>query len=586
LAIVLTAQTALQDLRTRIDEITYQYPNFSQDTAFVHWFLKTNIVDNEESVLEALKGISHDKGVDALYVDHDANSVYVIQAKYRQTPGLHSESRSDIIALASLGESILSKDTKRFERLVDKSDPKVKESLKNARKCCQEKDYKLVLQFITTGKISNTHKKEAEALINNAWQNATFEFFGYDELIRQMRDYMEGVAPPVPSIQVVVGGEQLFRRFDDKTDISAWVFTMEGRELGKLFTQIGIRIFARNIRGFLGNTEINRGMEHTLKYEPDFFWYFNNGVTIICDDARLIKETRNDILRLANPQIINGQQTTRMLAKHPENVASVIVRVIVVPRYSEDAYGQYKHLVNQIVSATNWQNAISQSDLKSNDMEQVRLERELRKYGYQYLRKRQTKSESRLHVKNQSLMFIRKDELAKYVAACIMEPYELRLGKDRLFEDDAYNKIFDGKNVKDYLLFFWLHKLIFLITRTNRRYGPAKWLALNFLWSEVRGHLSLDETRDKFIHLAERQRNHTTDLKRFNVAAKMVLDAAMTFYRLNRKKDDTIVPENDFFRYKNLSTDFKKFWNSSQNRRKNDFRKYIESFFETIYKLH
>jgi hypothetical protein len=54
----------------------------------------------------------------------------------------------------------------------------------------------------------------------------------------------------------------------------------------------------------------------------------------------------------------------------------------------------------------------------------------------------------------------------------------------------------------------------------------------------------------------------------------------MTFYRLNRKKDDTI-PENDFFSYKILSTDFRRFWNSSQNRR-NDFKRYVESFFETL----
>ena len=40
-----------------------------------------------------------------------------------------------------------------------------------------------------------------------------------------------------------------------------------------------------NVRGFLGSTEINRGMEATLTREPEYFWYYNNGVTIVCDDA-------------------------------------------------------------------------------------------------------------------------------------------------------------------------------------------------------------------------------------------------------------------------------------------------------------
>ncbi len=581
----MTVQAGLHDLRTQIDEITYRYPKFTPDTAFVYWFLKTYIVDNEELILAALKGASHDKGVDALYIDHEACLVNVIQGKYRQSPGLHSEGRSDIVALASLGETILSKESARFDRLLDDSDPKVREALEYARKCCHQKDYRLVLQFISTGKISKTNRNEAEALIDNSWSNATFEFYSYDELIRQMRDYVEGVAPPVPSIQIPVQGDQLLRRYDDKTNISAWVFTIEGHELAKLYTRIGIRIFARNIRGFLGSTEINRGMEYTIKHEPYYFWYFNNGVTIICDDARLIKESRNDILRLTNPQIINGQQTTRVLSKHLENTASVIVRVIVVPRYSEDAYGKYRHLVNQIVSATNWQNAISQSDLKSNDIEQVRLERELKKLGYQYLRKRQTKSESRLNTKNQSLIFITKDELARYVAACIMEPYELKLGKDRLFEDDAYQKIFAGYKVKDYLLFYWLHKLVFLITRTDRRYRDAKWLVLNFLWSEVGSHLKIDETRDKFIHLAERQKAHNSDLKRFNSSIKIVFDASLKFYRLNRKTEDTIIPEIDFFRYRNIHINFKKFWESRDNHRRNDFNRHLKQFFESIHKI-
>ena len=40
------------------------------------------------------------------------------------------------------------------------------------------------------------------------------------------------------------------------------------------------------LEGTLGNTKINRGMEETIEREPEYFWYYNNGVTIICDDAR------------------------------------------------------------------------------------------------------------------------------------------------------------------------------------------------------------------------------------------------------------------------------------------------------------
>jgi hypothetical protein len=35
-----------------------------------------------------------------------------------------------------------------------------------------------------------------------------------------------------------------------------------------MFREAGVRLFARNVRGFLGSTEINRGLEATLKGEP------------------------------------------------------------------------------------------------------------------------------------------------------------------------------------------------------------------------------------------------------------------------------------------------------------------------------
>lgn len=103
------------------------------------------------------------------------------------------------------------------------------------------------------------------------------------------------------------------------------------------------------------------------------------------------------MLRVANPQIINGQQTTRILAAEDRRAekATVLVRVIRIPRGEAGSRDRFEQLVSQIVEATNWQNVIRASDLMSNDRQQIILERELRKLGYQYLRKRQTKREAR-----------------------------------------------------------------------------------------------------------------------------------------------------------------------------------------------
>jgi hypothetical protein len=76
------------------------------------------------------------------------------------------------------------------------------------------------------------------------------------------------------------------------------------------------------------------------------------------------------------------------LSEDESDRASIHVKVIQLPRntMTED---EYDDMVRKIVKATNCQNSIKTSDLVSNDKLQVFLEREMRRVGYHYLRKRQ-----------------------------------------------------------------------------------------------------------------------------------------------------------------------------------------------------
>ena len=44
---------------------------------------------------------------------------------------------------------------------------------------------------------------------------------------------------------------------------------MNAKEVGKLFKIAGRRLFARNIRGYLGQTKINKNMQVTLSHTPN-----------------------------------------------------------------------------------------------------------------------------------------------------------------------------------------------------------------------------------------------------------------------------------------------------------------------------
>lgn len=220
-------------------------------------------------------------------------------------------------------------------------------------------------------------------------------------MLTLLTDYLGGAAPPVPSLDLrvysrgIVGSDGMIQRYDQKTGIESWILTMTGKDVGFLYRNAGDILFARNIRGFLGDTAINDGMKETLQQEAEHFWYFNNGITMVCNTARKTAEKGEVILRVSNPQVINGQQTTRTLDKYPQSKASALVRVISIPRDADHSEASFEKLVSNIVAATNWQNAILQSDLRSNDQRQVSLERDFAKLRYHYITKRQTKREAR-----------------------------------------------------------------------------------------------------------------------------------------------------------------------------------------------
>lgn len=539
-----------KNLKKEVLEIKDRNPQITDDNAFVAWYLRAFITEDEKQAIDSLTGKSGDKGSDAIYFDHQNRMVFVVQGKYHIKIN-STESRSNIVSLADLGRSILLDRSEAFKSILNNANAVVHEKLKEARNLIHNRDYKLILRYVTTGKISYTNIEEGEARIEE-YDNASFETYSYKDLMIAMQDYIEGASPAVPSISLPVEGSELFTRTDSVTGITSWIFTMSGTDVGNIFNNIGVRLFARNIRGYLGNTEINRVMNHTIEKEPEYFWYYNNGITIVCDEAKQVRKGKSNIIKVTNAQIINGQQTTRTLALSGKNDVEVLVKLIEISRKHEENIVQYSHLVSEIVSATNWQNAISQSDLKSNDAEQIRIEKELKKLDYYYIRKRMSKSEAYKYGAYNFSFSIKKEELARAVAATTVDPYEIRLGKDRLFEDDIYSKIFNGRKASDYISIYWLYRFVNYWSKNDDRKVSAKWHVLNLIWNLLEQTLTKNSYRDQFRKMVERESRFIKDLLPLN---KMIIETfklSISFYKKYRVMDGKRQEARDFYKHKNL----------------------------------
>jgi hypothetical protein len=570
------------DLKRELDDFRERFPKLADDQLFVVWFLRAFVTDDETQAVKALAGGSKDKGIDAILVDDDAKVVVLAQGKYRAKSGRKNEHRADVTSFAQLACD-LTGDKETFRSLCDDLLPETEQRLTKARHRILKDHYRVQLYYVTLGRCSVSLVKEAESIVRGADSPSMINFLDAARVLLLLSDYMDGVAPPVPSLDLEMetgsGAEikGIFHRYDHTTDIESWVFSMTARSVADLYAQSGNRLFARNVRGFLGSTEINRGMETTLKKEPEHFWYYNNGITIVCDEAEKASSHGRDILRVTNPQVINGQQTTRTLARFAEQGtrASVSVRVIRVPRNGNGPPDHFELLVSQIVSATNWQNAIRPSDLMSNDRRQIEIERQLRKLGYWYIRKRQNKSEARRAAGNQRYYLISKEALAQAVAACELDPAVVREGKEGLFEERLYSQVFPNADPHFYLPRYMLMGEVSYAARGYPERAYAKWLVLHFVWAQLAPSMRSRASVDRFRHAWEKGSWALNALWKAN---NSVFRAALQFYRENRGKGAKAADVSTFFKRRNLDRQFERFWRSSANKSRAQFQNAFKQF--------
>jgi hypothetical protein len=557
------------ELQSEVTEFQRRFPRLSDEDSFVAWFLRAYLVEQDGQAVGALTGGSRDKGIDAVWIDENAHRVFVVQGKYRKKLLGKAEVRNDVLSFADLAWELLGIDDE-FSDFLSSFDPIVGDMFKLARERCIIRSYKLELYYVTTGSCSSALVDDARARGRQASAGtASVWVFDGRRVMGVLDDYLDGVAPPVPSVDLPiefgVGESGMVRRYDPDSEIESWVFTANGGDIGELFKQAGVRIFARNVRGFLGSTAINRAMTTTLEASPEYFVYFNNGVTIVCDEAEKVESKGSSLLRVANPQIINGQQTTRMLNAEEKRAgkASVLVRVICIARGEPGSSDRFERLVSQIVEATNWQNQIRASDLMSNDRQQIVLERELRKLGYQYLRKRQTKREAYRAAGSRSRIVVKKEEVAQAVAACELDPVVVRGGKEGLFEERYYKTVFPTGNADFYLGRYWLMRNVVSHTRANPERTYAKWVVINFLWSEM--GRDLKKLARAFQKVNENPKKYPDVLRELDRSIERVLLAAVKFYRAERRSDGSVFDPSGFFNSQGRGKQFAKFWTSTRN---------------------
>lgn len=545
----------VQDLKAAIAELRATYRR-SEEDLFTAWVLHMLPADDEQAAVDAVVNRSNERNVDGVFIDDDDDLVTVTQTKYRirsvanrPTP----EHRNDVVGFAELAAAFLGSEEDFDEAFPNdnrRTAREVRDAALRARRAVQDKGYRLHLVFATLGSVSWGIEQDAMDVMKR-YEDATLDVLAWRDVFAMLEDYVHwGIGPLVREVTLPVEQGMLLSGPDDDPRIESWVFSISAENLASVYKAPKNRLFARNIRAPLGETSVNKAIRKTLRTEPDHFWFFNNGITLVCDQ---VEEKRRrgatEALVVRNPQIINGQQTTVSIAAETRGrqKATLVARVIRVPRERADDRARFNDLVSKIVAATNWQNQISTADLRSTDPIQIEIARKLYRRDYLYVRKRGLVASARSVPANRTF---KKEDLAKAVADCILGPaHSLVHGESALFspEESHYERIFRNRDVDFLLACFWMRKNLEKVVRPHPLvWKQARLFVQYLLWEqldELRGHRQAFRSESELWSPA---RSEFTRL--FVKASEHLFRTAATSYNQNAGRGANRIEPTTYFK--------------------------------------
>lgn len=302
---------------------------------------------------------------------------------------------------------------------------------------------------------------------------------------------------------------------EDKSNIKGYLFVVKLSELVDIYNRVGEELFSSNLRYGIGDQlSLENSMRQTLIEEPDKFWFYNNGVTIVTDKSSNIslenplKITLTDAWndRKLDFSVINGAQTistaSRIFGDNSIDAnklnfakanAKVLLRVITANNSA---------VKRKITIALNRQKPIKAEDIAFqtpfvSKFNSYMGEREADKKEFLYIIKRGGEDYSNT---------IELPVFAQLVYSCFMHPTEARnSGPSKLYKDesdsidlkDEYfkNEFSEEKSVERqnelYLKYYheliWVYKLYKKFNKTIREFSneEGRSILANNRWSFI-----------------------------------------------------------------------------------------------------
>lgn len=343
----------------------------------------TTSVDNKAAAQAVTDGY-HDNGVDAICFDPNRDLLVIVQSKWSSDGATPPDAKSTL-ALAQGVRDLLNLKLERFNDRIRRKEGEIRAALYS------ERPIRILLVTVHTAN---------QSLPPYVRRNV-------DDLVDELND-------PVPSAEArdidqagiyqLITAESEPQKIKLQISLKDWgaidtpFLAYYGRvhadEIHNWWISNGNRLFGHNLRLFYASSDVNTALSKTLAKNPESFWYFNNGITVIADSiaktAVGAPGRQVGVFVCEGVSIVNGAQTVGTIGgswtptcssgTEAENQnAWVQVRIISLEKCPPE-------FSRMITRAANLQNAVGNREFAAMDPVQHRLATEFaldkRLYAY------------------------------------------------------------------------------------------------------------------------------------------------------------------------------------------------------------
>jgi hypothetical protein len=431
------------------DEIKQNYyqQNFSNDgQRFVAWYVRNIHTLDPNQTKYAITDGADDKQIDAIVIDEDNSTAYIIQGKFFGGNSVNAEPLREV-----LSSWVQLKD---LVRLQETGNTKLKQRLSDLANTLED-GYDVVFELITTSELTPAAKGDLgvfqEELAKSEDFAASLTLIDSSELKRRYELSLERENPLLKHTAILEKGKYV------KMKIAETNVVLTAIPLKDCLQFPGIKdgtLFQKNVRQSLGlNNTVNKQIKSTIYGDRhrDFFFY-HNGITAICNEMDIPEDSDSLILKGIN--VVNGCQSLTTILSCSERVKEL-----------EDTYVMFRFYeipqrdrADKISISTNSQSTVKPRDLRSNDKRVLALKKAFaQRYPQGELI---TKRGEEAPAEKDKTHVIDLSNLGKYLIAWHSQRPNISYSEAKIFDkyfEQLFKRDYSPDNIQS--LNFWMQKV-------------------------------------------------------------------------------------------------------------------------------